>query len=285
MIMNNYKINTNRQFYWNRVFPMISIICISIWTLTPILWAVSASFKDSIEIYTSVSLLPKAASFAAYRQIMHMEGFWRWAVNSIFVAVVITIITMILSILAAYGFSHFTFRFKGLLLVLFIVPRLIPRVSLVIPLFEMIWRLGLLDTYGALILTYTASAIPFSVWLMYGFFSAVPKSVEEAAEIDGANLWSRLIYVILPVSWPGVVTAIIFCIRDSWNEFPFVLSFITSSDMRTLPYALYSFRDAQGIENWAAWNAFTILSIMPLIVLFIIFQRRIVGNLMAGAIK
>lgn len=265
------------------VFFAAFLICL--WTLIPIFWAISASFKDPMEIYTSASLLPKSPSFSAYITVMGMRGFWQWVFNSFYVTIVSTIFSIVLSILAAYGFSRFSFKFKGLLLILFLVPRIIPRVSIVLPLFEIIWRLGLLDSHWALIITYTASAIPFSVWLLLGFFNAVPKAIEEAAEIDGASLLQRLIHVIIPLSWPGIVTAIVLCVREAWNEFPFVLSFMVSESKRTIPYALYSLRDAMGIEDWARYNAFTILSILPLILIFIIFQRKIVGSLVAGATK
>lgn len=264
---------------------ILAALFICLWTLTPIFWAISASFKDPLEIYTSASLLPESPSFSAYKAVMGMRGFWQWFLNSLYVTIVSTVFSIVFGVFAAYGFARFSFKFKGLLLVLFLVPRIIPRVSIVLPLFEIIWRTGLLDSYWALIITYTASALPFSVWLLLGFFNAVPKAIEDAAEIDGANLWQRLVHVIIPISWPGIVTAIVMCVREAWNEFPFVLSFMISNSKRTIPYALYSLRDAMGIEDWARYNAFTILSILPLIIIFIIFQRKIVGSLVAGATK
>jgi ABC-type glycerol-3-phosphate transport system permease component len=214
-----------------------------------------------------------------------MRGFGRWLLNSVVVTIVSTILPMVLSILAAYSFARYRFRFAGILLMLFLVPRILPRVSLIIPLFDLIRVFGLLDRYGALFLTYTASAIPLAVWLMTGFFRTVPRELEDSAKLDGANLWIRITRVIIPVAWPGVVTAAILCVREAWNEFPFVLSFMSSSSMRTLPYALYSLRDAMGIEDWARYNAFTILSILPLIAVFWVFQRRIVGSIISGSIK
>ncbi|MGI9418110.1 MAG: carbohydrate ABC transporter permease [Geminicoccaceae bacterium] len=256
-----------------------------LWTVLPILWAVSASLKQPLEVYESTSLLPKSFSLSSYWGVLTMDGFGRWLLNSTLVTVVATIVPLFLSILAAYAFATYAFRFRHILLFLFLAPRIIPRVSLIVPLNDWLSQLGLLNTYWVLFITYTASAIPLSTWILTGFFAAVPRELEEQAVIDGANLWQRLWYIMLPVAWPGVITAAVLCIREAWNEFPFVLSFVNQTDMRTLPYQLYLLRDAMGIQDWALYNAFTIMSVLPLILVYILLERRVVESLISGSIK
>ena len=153
------------------------------------------------------------------------------------------------------------------------------------PLNDLMSNLGLINTYWVLYITYIASAVPLSTWILVGFFKSVPKEIEESATIDGANMWNRLRYVILPIAWPGVVTAAVLCIREGWNEFAFVLALVTETGMRTLPYALYTLRDSMGVQNFAVYNAFTILTVLPLLIVYLLLERRVVESIVTGAVK
>lgn len=256
-----------------------------LWTATPILWAFTASLKRPLEIYESTSLLPRAPSLDAYRQVVEMRGFPRWFLNSVLVTAVATVVPLVLSVAAAYAFARYAFHLRHLLLLLFLIPRILPRVALIVPLYDLLHGLGLLNTYWGLFLTYIASAVPLATWLLVGFVAGVPRELEESAAIDGANLWVRLRYVVVPMIWPGIVTAAVLCVREAWNEFPFVLAFTNTTEMRTLPYQLYVLEDAMGIQDWAVYNAFTIMTILPLLVLYLFLERKIVANLVSGAIK
>ena len=256
-----------------------------IWTATPILWAFLSSFKEPLEIYESRSLLPRNPTIDAYVTVLSMQGFGRWLFNSILVTIVATLVPLALSIVAAYGFARYLFRFRHLLLLLYLIPRIIPRVSLIVPLNDLMTDLGLINTYWVLFITYTASAIPLATWILVGFFAAVPKEIEESATIDGANMWNRLRHVILPIAWPGVVTAGVLCIREAWNEFAFVLALVTESGMRTLPYQLYMLKDSMGVQDYAVYNAFTILTVAPLLLVYILLERRVVESIVSGAVK
>ena len=256
-----------------------------IWTMVPILWAFMASLKEPLEIYESNTFFPRDASLDAYRTVLALDGFGRWMFNSVLITVVATIVPLILSILAAYGFARYFFRFRHLLLLLYLIPRIIPRVSLIVPLNDLMSDLGLINTYWVLYITYIASAVPLSTWILVGFFRSVPKEIEESATIDGANMWNRLRYVILPIAWPGVVTAAVLCVREGWNEFAFVLALVTETGMRTLPYALYTLRDSMGVQNFAVYNAFTILTVLPLLVVYLLLERRVVESIVTGAVK
>lgn len=263
----------------------VPLTILMIWTLLPILWAVAASFKEPLEIYESRTLLPKSFRLDAYIEVLGMKGFDRWLLNSFIVTLVATAVPLALSILAAYAFARYAFRFRHILLLMYLVPRIIPRVSLIVPLNELMADMGLINTYTVLFITYIASAIPLATWILVGFFAAVPKEIEESATIDGAGMWQRLRHVILPIAWPGVVTAGVLCVREAWNEFAFVLAFVTESGMRTLPYQLYMLKDAMGIQNYAVYNAFTILTIVPLLLVYLLLERRVVESIVSGAVK
>ena len=213
------------------------------------------------------------------------DGFSIYLWNSFFLAMASTAIALFLSVLAAYGFARYAFRWRHILLLFILVPRILPRASLIIPLYDMVERLNLLDTYTVLVVTYTATAVPMATWILIGFFNAVPRELEEAAAIDGASLWQRIWGVVVPISLPGMVTAGVLSLREAWNEFPFVLAFTTSSDMRTLPYQLFLLRDSMGIQDWPLINAFTITTIIPILALYLIFEKRIVNGLTSGAVK
>ena len=256
-----------------------------IWTMVPILWALLASLKDPLEIYESRSFLPREPSLRAYWVVLGMDGFGKWMFNSILVTLVATIVPLIISILAAYAFAKYLFPFRHVLLLMYLIPRIIPRVSLIVPLNDLMTDLGLINTYWVLYITYIASAVPLATWILVGFFKAVPKEIEESATIDGANMWNRLRYVILPIAWPGVVTAAVLCIREGWNEFAFVLALVTETGMRTLPYALYMLRDSMGVQDYAVYNAFTILTVLPLLVVYLLLERRVVESIVSGAVK
>ena len=214
-----------------------------------------------------------------------MRGFDSWLFNSFLVTVFATIVPLVLSIIAAYAFARYAFRFRHILLLLYLIPRIIPRVSLIVPLNSLMSDLGLINTYWVLFITYTASAIPLSTWILVGFFAAIPREIEESATMDGANMWNRLRRVILPIAWPGVVTAGVLCIREAWNEFAFVLALINETSMRTLPYQLYMLKDSMGVQDYAVYNAFTVLTVLPLLIVYLLLERRVVESIVSGAVK
>lgn len=263
----------------------VPLVILVIWTTVPIVWALLASLKEPLEIYQSNTLLPANPSLDAYRTVLSMRGFDSWLFNSVLVTVVATIVPLAISILAAYGFARYAFRFRHLLLLLYLVPRIIPRVSLIVPLNSLMSDFGLINTYWVLFITYTASAIPLATWILVGFFGSIPKEIEESATIDGANMWNRLRRVILPIAWPGVVTAGVLCIREAWNEFAFVLALVNETSMRTLPYQLYMLKDSMGVQDYAVYNAFTILTVLPLLVVYLLLERRVVDSIVSGAVK
>jgi ABC-type glycerol-3-phosphate transport system permease component len=267
------------NLYW------LPLIVMTLWTVLPLIWSFSASLKGPIEIYENPYIIPAQPTLENYADVFTYTNFWRYFFNSAFLAITSTTLALVISLLAAYAFARYAFWARNLLLLAILVPRILPRASLIVPLYRIMESVGLLDTYTALIVTYTATAIPFSAWILTGFINAVPRELEEAAATDGANLWQRLRHVVVPVSVPGLLTVSVFAMREAWNEFPFVLSLTTSSEIRTLPYQLYLLRDSTGIQDWPLMNAFTIVTILPILLLYVRFEKNIISGLTRGALK
>ncbi|WP_416150126.1 carbohydrate ABC transporter permease [Salipaludibacillus sp. HK11] len=278
--MANLKRWLGNRLYW------VPLIILMLWTTTPLVWAFSASFKTPVEVYnTPPSLIPESFNLTNYIRVFQLPNFWQYLFNSAFLAIITTVLAVGVSIMAGYAFARYAFKWRHILLVFILVPRILPRAALIVPLFTGMTAIGLYDTYGALILTYTASAVPLATWILAGFFKVIPKSLEEAAAIDGAKPWQIIWYVVMPISLPAIITVSIFSLREAWNEFPFVLSLTSSSDMRTLPYQLFMLRDSIGIQEWPIVLAFAIVTIMPLLILYLIFEKRVVNGIVSGAVK
>lgn len=268
-----------RNLYW------IPLLVFTVWSLLPIIWSISASFKGAIDVYASPRLIPEHPTLDNYVRVFTYPNFSRYLFNSLFLSLTSTVLAVAVSSLAAYSFARYNFRLRNVLLVAILIPRILPRASLIVPLYRMVEQAGLLDTYIALIIAYTATAIPFATWILTGFFAAVPKELEEAAATDGASMWQRIRHIVLPIAVPGLVTVAVFSLREAWNEFPFVLALTTSSEIRTLPYQLFLLRDAIGIQDWPLLNAFTIVTILPILLLYLRFERNIVSGITQGALK
>lgn len=261
-----------------------ALILLTLWAVLPIVWSFSASLKTPLTLYSS-GLIPDDPTLSNYGRVITSDGFFTYLWNSVFLALGSTAIALFISVHAAYGFARYAFAWRHILLLFIIIPRIIPRASLIVPLYDLAVSLNLVDTYLLLIVTYCATAVPMATWILMGFFRAVPRELEEAASTDGASLWQRIWLVVVPISLPGMLTAGILSLREAWNEFPFVLAFTTSSDMRTLPYQLFLMRDSMGIQDWPLINAFTITTIVPILLLYILFERQIVHGLTSGAVK
>lgn len=269
-----------------RTIAWITLSIIMVWLLLPILWAVLSTFKTPIEIYkVPVKILPESFSLNNYVKVISDPDFLKYLSNSVFLTVITTILTIMISLWAAYAFARLRFPLQHVLLLFVLVPRLIPRISVVVPLYRIIVNMGLLNTYTALIVTYTVTSIPFAVWILTNVFQSIPREIEEAAFIDGAKLWQTMFRVMIPIATPGILAVIIFTVRETWNEFPFVLSFTTSKELRTLPYQLFLFRDTLGVENWPLINTFAIITVLPILIAYFIFARQVTTGIIQGAVK
>lgn len=287
--MKNEKTHAGSNPAFKRVANIVAwsfLALMMVWLFLPLIWSVTTTFKTAIETYrVPVKILPENLSFHNYIKILTDASFPRYLFNTVYLTVVTTLLTVIISIWPAYAFSRMKFKLQHILLLFIMIPRLIPRISVTIPLYKIIVSAGLLNTYTALIITYTMTSLPFAVWILSGVFQSIPKEIEESAFVDGAQLIQTMFRIMIPIASSGVVTVIIFTVREAWNEFPFVLSFTNSATMRTLPYQLYMFRDTLGIEDWPLINTFAIITIIPILVVYFIFSKKVTSGIIQGALK
>jgi len=264
----------------------IPLTLVVLWAATPLVWALSASFKTRSEFAKTPPLFfPENPTIEAYQKVLGDGGFWTFARNSLLIAVVATVVTVAVSTIAAYGFARYAFKWRHVLLLVILLPRLVPRISLIVPVYDLMRGLGLLNTQFTLMVVYIGMAIPLATWIMIGFVGGIPRELDEAARVDGATSWGVFQRIILPLAIPGLLTISVLAFREAWNEFPFALALTNSPDVRTLPYQLFLFKDTLGILDVGLIQGFTILSIIPILIVYIAFEKHVVAGLTAGAVK
>ncbi|MBI2564029.1 MAG: carbohydrate ABC transporter permease [candidate division NC10 bacterium] len=256
---------------------------ILIWTLFPIYWLVTASVKSEIVLYGTPPAWWFRPVLESYVRVLFNIPFPSYFLNSLIVAGATTVGSVILGSLAAYGFSRFTFWWSEGLRFFILLTRMIPRVALVMPYFLMMLSLGLLDTHAGLILAYISFALPFSIWLMIGFFDEVPVELEDAAMVDGCSRLMALLRVTLPLAAPGLVVAAIFAFLVSWNEFLFAL-ILSGIRSKTLPVVIAGFNTDIG-PLYSDMSAAATLVMIPNIVMTVLIQKHVVRGLTFGAVR
>lgn len=271
---------------WRSWLVWIPLAVVVLWAAVPLVWSFASSFKGRADFSAIPSpFFPTEPTARGYEELLGSESFWTLAWNSTIVAVISTMLAVTLSSVAAYGFARFAFRWRHVLLLFILIPRLVPRVSLIVPVYELMRSVGLLDTLAGLIIVNTGAAIPLATWIMIGFIGAIPKELDEAARVDGASTRTIFLRIIMPLSIPGLLTVTVLAFRDAWNEFPFALALTKSPDVRTLPYQLFLLKDSVGVTDYGLIQAFTVLSIIPILVIYITFEKYVVGGMTAGAVK
>jgi multiple sugar transport system permease protein len=248
--------------------------------LVPILIVLSASLDPA----GLPRLIPQDLTTEHYRQILGDPKLLRAAINSLIVAGGSTALSVLIAAMAGYAFSRYAFPGKGVLVGVILGIFMIPVSVNIIPLYVMLQRLGWLNTYQGLIIPYQALILPLNVWLLKNFFDTIPRELEEAAWVDGAGPLTAFWRVTLPLIWPGVAVASMFAFRFSWNDFVFAATFTSTSSMRTWQAAMYTFL---GLErtDWGPLTAGVVIGMLPVLVLFIVFQRRFIEGLTLGAVK
>jgi multiple sugar transport system permease protein len=251
----------------------------------PIYWAIVTSFKQSTEMFVFpprwVTLSPTLEHYIKVLLNTQVPLNFR---NSLFISLVTVLVTLVLSTIATYGFSRFKFKFKNIILISLIVIRMLPPSILIVPLYVMINRLGLLDTYWGLIFVYTSMNIPFSIWILKIFFDSVPRELDESAALDGCGQWLIFYKIILPLTRPGLIAVSILTFFLSWNEFIIALILTSSAKVRTISLGLYAFMSEQGVQ-WGSMTAAATLAILPPAIFFIIFQKYFISGITGGAVK
>lgn len=253
--------------------------------LLPMLWILISGFKTNNEIFTNTFALPETWRISNY--IMAWKyGLGSYFINSILVTTTSTIVTLVVSLLASYALTHsrFQFKMKNVMLV-FIISGLMlaPQVAL-LPLYNLLSKMGIYDTYLAMIIPYVAFRIPFTVFLMRAYLLSMPKELEDAAYIDGCGSIKILTRIVVPLSKPIIATGALLTGMYCWNEFMFALVFTSSDTLRTIPLGLMNMRGTFRTE-WGILIAALALSALPIILVFILLQKQFVRGLAAGGVK
>ena len=262
----------------------LPILIILLFLLFPFYWTFVTSIKPEAEIYgPTVRYLPQSPTFENYKKLFVEINFLLPMRNSFFVAISTTLVSLFTSTLAAYAFTRYNFPGRRFLMSMFLVNNMFPVVLLLIPLYSIMRKMGLLYTPMALILSYTTFTIPFSIWLLNGYLKDLPVSLEEAAMIDGASRAQAFWHIVIPVLMPCLLATGVYIFMTSWNEFTFAVMF-TNPNNRTIPVALRNLIGQLGVQ-WDLITTGGIITIIPVCVMFFFAQRRLVEGLTAGAVK
>lgn len=261
------------------------VVAIVVFSVFPFYYAILTSLKTGTDLFR-VDYLPRAVNFANYASILATDTFLHNLLNSVIVAVAVVALSLLLAITAAYALARVPFRGRGLLLVTILGVSMFPQIAVLAGLFEMVRALGLYNSLLSLILAYMIFTLPFTVWVLTTFMRELPVEIEEAAIVDGASPLTIVTRIFMPLMWPALVTTGLLAFIAAWNEFLFALTFVANNDTRTVPVAIALLSGASEMETpWGTIMAASVVVTLPLIVLVLIFQRKIVAGLTAGGVK
>jgi multiple sugar transport system permease protein len=260
------------------------LLVLVIFALAPLIEALSTSFKTKREINTGNTLIPQNPTTSQFEYVLGQTDFANWMRNSLQIAVGTTLLALVIGSLGGYAMSRWRFRGRTLYGNTLLMVQMFPGVMLGIPLFLVLDNYGLIDTMWALLVTYLTFALAFSVWMLKGYFDGIPREIEEAALIDGANRLQVLWQIVLRLSVPGIVTVAVFTFLLAWNEFFFAYLFLVSPQKMTLTLGLFTFI-RQYTTDWGYIMAAGILTCLPALVFFFLLQRALTRGLIAGAMK
>lgn len=263
----------------------LPLFVILLFILFPFYWTLITSLKSADELYgMDVTYWPRVLTLESYGKLFTTTvDFFGAMKNSFITATMTTLVSLTASTLAAYAFSRYQFAGRKILMCTFLCNNMFPTVLLLIPLYSIMRKMGLLYTPASLILSYTTFTIPFSVWLLLGFLNDLPMSLEEAALVDGCNRGVAFVRIILPILGPCLVATGVYIFMTSWNEYTFAVMF-TNAETRTIPVALKSLIGQLGVQ-WDLLTAGGIITIIPVCIMFFFAQKRLVEGLTAGAVK
>jgi multiple sugar transport system permease protein len=265
----------------------VGFVLILVWCLLPVVWIISLSFKSAAETGVgSPQFLPKDPTLQNYRDILSNPDFTDALRNSFGISAIATFLSVILATLAAYAIARLEFKGKRLVLSLALAIAMFPVVSLVGPLFDM-WRtIGLFNTWPGLIIPYMSFTLPLAIWTLSAFFREIPWEMEQAAQVDGATSWQAFRKVIVPLAAPGVFTAAILTFFFAWNEFVLAISLTSTTASRTVPAQLSYFVGPDPFNPpYGQLATASVVVTVPIIIIVLLFQRKIVAGLTSGAVK
>lgn len=271
---------------WSVLFKHGGLILAVICFVFPIYWMLVTSIKPNEAILRlPPQFIPPNPTLANYQAILNDGKFLVFYKNNFIVSGITTLVTLTLAVLAAYSFSRHRFRGSRMVMMLFLSTQMFPAMTLLIALYNMYFRLGLLNTYTALVLACSTNALPMSVWILKGFFDTIPKSLEEAAYIDGSSKGRTLLQVILPLVKPGILAVGLYSFLISWEDFLWGLTLVNKTEMRTLASGIAMTYLGEYNYDWGRVMAAAVGAAVPILIIFIFLQKYMIAGLTAGAVK
>ncbi|MCR4746621.1 MAG: carbohydrate ABC transporter permease [Lachnospiraceae bacterium] len=264
---------------------IIVLIFGTIWAGFPIFWMLDNSFKPNAEIFSNPPIwFSKSFSLEAYMKIFTNPEEIRFFINSYIITGSVVILTLIIGLLAAYSFSRFDFPGKKIINTLIVSVQAVPPITLLIPYLSLIVALKLYNTPFALILTYLVTTLPYCILMMTGYFNTIPKALDEAVMIDGGSSWATLWKILVPVAVPGMVSVGMYTFMNAWNEYLFALALTKTNEMRTVPVGINLLMGQHAYE-WNQMMAMSVLGSLPVLLLFLFFQKYFIAGMTAGSVK
>ena len=278
--LNDKKIQPRIQAFSEHL--VLTFLCLLI--IIPVLWILDTSFSPGNSLSSSEGFRVGDWTTEHFSNILSSDEFYTWVKNSLIVSIGTTLLGLSIAIPAGYGFSRYNFYGKSTIMFSFILVQMFPGVIIIVPYFILMKTLGLLNTSTGLILAYSVTALPLCVWMLKGYFDTIPRELEEAARIDGCTQFQVFWKIIIPLSLPAIAVTSLFSFLAAWNEFLLALTFNTSNDNYTLPVGLASFISPTK-QLWGDFAALSIIAAIPIVLLFILFQKYLINGLTAGSVK
>ncbi|MHB1653859.1 MAG: carbohydrate ABC transporter permease [Desulfitobacteriaceae bacterium] len=276
------------MFTSKNIFKALKVLIVAIiivFALFPLLWMIITSFKDTSEMLaTPPTILPTKFTFDSYYEVWWKRPFIAYILNTLKITAVSTTISIVVASLAAYGFARISFPFKKALLMVVLVAQMFPGPSIIIPIFDMFRGLGLYDKQSGLMLLYGTITLPFSIWMLYGYFKNIPRELEEAAIIDGYSHIGIFFKIIIPLSKPGIAAVGVYAFLVGWNEYLYALILLTTENKFVASLGLARYITEFG-TYWNQMSAGSVIITIPTIVIFLILGKNLIEGLTAGAVK
>jgi ABC-type glycerol-3-phosphate transport system permease component len=271
--------------FTHRLIVYLGLAVFYLFLLGPMAWLVLSSFRTSDSIQSG-HIWPAFSEFTLFNYIeaFKLNNFPQLVGNSIFIATSVMLLVVFFGSLGAYGLSRFPLKGKPYLMLASLLPQFFPYVLVLVPFYVLMSNLSLVDTHIGLILTHTSITLPFALWMLTGYFNAIPRELDQAAAIDGCSRFAILFRILYPIALPGLVVAGFFAFVVSWGDYLFVSILSQSEATQTLPLGLQSFLQSLQVK-WGLITAGTVIAIVPTVLFFAVVQRRLVAGLTAGAVK
>ncbi|SEF87014.1 carbohydrate ABC transporter membrane protein 2, CUT1 family (TC 3.A.1.1.-) [Caloramator fervidus] len=267
------------------LFIYITLIIMSLLAIYPVLNILSSSLRPSNQLFsTSLKIIPENASLMNFKTAIFKKPLVRWILNSMIVSFISMFISIVFSATSAYAFSRYKFLGKKSGMIILLVTQMFPAAMLLLPLNILLTNMGLSEKLWALTIPYISSSVPFSIWLLKGYFDTIPTSIEESAYVDGASVLTTFYKIVLPLSKPALAVASIFCFMNSWSEYIVARVLIHDERLYTLPLGLVTLQGQYNTE-WGVYSACAILTSIPVMIIFSYLSKYLIGGLTIGSIK